>query len=393
MSAQKLGMSMALVASLGAAGAAPFLPWLGTGLALIASLSVIIAWVSAAKQEQEAAVEVVAPNLDTATHELSHWAASINSQFDASGKDLDQLISIIGSATNSLSGSFTNLENDSMGQQQILQNLIDQLVKVAAGDEHAEQTSGITRFATETEAIVGNFVGTFRSVRTASDQMTESFRYMTERVSKVVGMLNEVNEITSQTNLLSLNAAIEAARAGEAGRGFAVVADEVRKLSQRTSEFNNQIRGQLNEIETSIAKVNETVYAVASIDMSAAENSQLQMSGMWEQMRQLNARVVAQSSSITELSDKIKQHVQVGVVSLQFEDMARQLIEHTRRRVELMSDSVHELTRSMGRHFNDVDSLATALQQCNQSLAPRLEAVSHKSVAQHGVSTGSVDLF
>ena len=74
-----------------------------------------------------------------------------------------------------------------------------------------------------------------------------SMEEINEKVIQINEAITIIDQISFQTNILSLNAAVEAATAGEAGKGFAVVAQEVRNLANRSADAANQIKTLVNE--------------------------------------------------------------------------------------------------------------------------------------------------
>ena len=116
-------------------------------------------------------------------------------------------------------------------------------------------TQKISEIAGDTEQSIRTGMGSMEilnekshSTAKITNVVIESIQNLEEQSKSIGQIVNAINDIASETNLLSLNASIEAARAGEAGRGFAVVASEIRKLADQSMQSADKIKGIINDI-------------------------------------------------------------------------------------------------------------------------------------------------
>ena len=133
---------------------------------------------------------------------------------------------------------------------------------------------------------------------------------------KINEMATQILDITSQTNLLSLNASIEAARAGEAGKGFAVVAGEIGSLAENSSETVNQIQALCKDANKSIESVKECfedIIAFMETDVSGKFQEFADMASQYEavvnDIRQVIHSIHSKTSVFSESATNIRDQI------------------------------------------------------------------------------------
>lgn len=167
-----------------------------------------------------------------------------------------------------------------------------------------------------------------------------------QKISKLVGVINEIAE---QTNLLALNAAIEAARAGEHGKGFAVVADEVRKLAEQVSTSVVDITGIVGDMQEESAGVVQSLeggYQEVEKGTKQAETTGATFHSINQAVKEMSSGIQVITSSLAAMaSNSQEMNATVEEIAAVSEESAAG-VEQTSASAQQASSSMQEVTAS-----------------------------------------------
>jgi methyl-accepting chemotaxis protein len=286
------------------------------------------------------AVNQITSNIKSIKSQVINQSASVtetNSTMEQITVNIDKLNRHIENQTASVSQSSSAIEEMLANIQSVTQTLVKNTDNARDLTEASEiGRNGLQEVATDIQEIA--------------------------RESEGLLEINAVMEnIASQTNLLSMNAAIEAAHAGEAGKGFAVVADEIRKLAESSGEQSKTISIVLKKIKSCIDKITNSTNAVLN-KFEAIDNGVKTVSEQEENIRNAMEEQGAGSKqildSIAQLNE-ITQMVKGG--SIEMLEGSKEVI-HESKNLEMMTQ---EISNGMNEMAAGADQINVAVDRVN----------------------------
>jgi methyl-accepting chemotaxis protein len=291
--------------------------------------------------ETAAAVNEITANIQSIKSRVINQSASVtetNATMEQITVNIDKLNGHVEKQTGSVAQSSSAIEEMLANIQSVTQTLVKNAGNVK-------------------ELIEASEVG-----RTGLQDVASDIQEIARESEGLLEINAVMENIASQTNLLSMNAAIEAAHAGEAGKGFAVVADEIRKLAESSGEQSKTIGTVLKKIKESIDKITRSTDNVLN-KFEAIDGGVKTVADQEENIRNAMEEQAAGSKQVLEaigqLND-ITQQVKGG--STEMLEGSKEVIQESKN----LEKVTQEITGGMNEMASGADQINVAVHRVNE---------------------------
>lgn len=299
-------------------------------------------------------------------HEVSGKLNESNGQLTERFAEMTDGINGIDSAVEEIAEGAVSQAHDTTSVAEQVSAMSEVIVNNGKEVENLELTiQRINELSEQADILLKNLVeindATSQSIVVLNNQ-TKTTNTSADRIKEAVAM---IQDITSQTNLLSLNASIEAARAGEAGRGFAVVAEEIRQLAESSAESANIIEGIVKEL---IANSDESVSMMGgvSIDIEHEREKLLSTQSAFENLK---SEVIKVSQASQIISEQMKNLIDARTIISDATASLSAVSQESAASTEETSASMQSLTATMDGCSSDVRMLSVLSEELEKQVA------------------------
>ncbi len=260
--------------------------------------------------------------------------------------------SIAKEAEKLLAGSVENTSSVENADCRI-QDISEQLLGLSSmNHKTAVLTDQIGENTRENQKRMDEATASMEQINSSTAKCKEIIAALGEESKEIIGIVETITHISSQTNILALNASIEAARAGEHGKGFAVVAEEIQKLAEQTKTAVESIGCIVHEV------VRNTENAVAAMEHNAVNTQK----GM-ESIQKANESATVITASNEELAGQIHEIDKAAEIIRIKSDEVADSMKQIRNNTEENCSAVEQVSAATQENSAGTESLAEIVEQ------------------------------